>query len=366
MKAMMSLLVTVFLLAIPIACECRTVAYSPTMPGQPLVFHFNTALNQIQPSQYSAVTWTQLENALLIRSSYSRHLESLCYKSCCAQWNLWADGMGQWQHQNTGHKHQFGYNVTTGGLTIGADTCYNDFLVGVAASYTNSNLRWEQSVGNSHINSYYGGLYGSWNTGCFYVNASVLGAFSDYHTSRHFHFRRIDRHAHARHHGWEALTGIETGLLLQELFCSIDLVPFVAIDYVYLSQQGYSEHGADRFNLNVKRRNDQLIQSELGLQFTRRFLGQFCYKSWVIVPNLSLSYINQTPLTGRSFDTSFVSRAREFSVKGWDFSRNLGAIGLNLNFLDCTETMNFALHYDGQFGKNYWNQTGSIMCNLCF
>lgn len=355
----------VLLLAFPIACDCKTVAYSPSIAGQPLVFH-NTTFNQMHPSQFSAATWTQLENALLIRSIYSQHLESLANRNCCPQWNCWADGIGQWQHQNTENKHLFGYNVTTGGLTLGADTCCNDFLFGVAASYTNSNLRWKQSAGNCQINSYYGGLYGSWNKGCFYVNASALGAFSEYHTSRHFQFRATDRHAHARHNSGEALTGVEAGIMLKELFCSIDLVPFVGVDYVYLSQQGYKEHGADSFNLYIKRRNDQLLQSELGLQFRRRILCEFCYKSWTVAPNASLSYINQTPLTGHSFKSNFVGRDRGFRVKGWDFERNLGAIALNLNFLNCTETLNFTLHYDGQFNKNYWNQTGSMMGNLCF
>jgi outer membrane autotransporter protein len=373
MKGFMNFTVTALLLAIPLAAECRTVAYGPSIPGQPLIFHVNTSFNQA--SQFSAVSWTQIENALLIRSSYSQHLENstnrFCCEqwnegNCCEQWNIWADALGQWQHQNSTHQHQLGYNDKTGGLTVGADTCYNDFIVGAAFSYTNSNLRWKRSAGHSQINSYYGGLYGSWNNECLYVNASVLGAYSDYHTSRHFHRGTIDRHAHARHKSGEALAGIEAGVMMQELFCGIDLIPFVGFDYVYLSQQGYSEHDADRFNLHIKRRNDQLLQSEIGLQFTRCFQWELCCKNWTIAPNVFLSYTNQTSLTGRSYHTHFVGHDHGFSVKGWRFDRNLGAIGLNFNFLDCTDSMNFTLHYDGQFGKNYWNQTGSIMCNLCF
>ena len=368
MKGIRDLIFCVFLLAIPLAGECKTVAYSPSNPGQPLIFHFNTSFNQMQPSQFSAVTWTQLQNALLIQSSYSQHLDNLPIRNCCecAQWNIWAEGMGQWLQQNSGHKHQVGYNDSTGGITIGADTYFNDFLVGVAASYTYSDLRWKHSAGHSQINNYYGGLYGRWNSGCFYVNASALGAYNDYSKTRHFQFRTIDRHAHASHNGWEALVGVEAGVTLQDVFCSIDLVPFVGVDYVYLSQQSHSEDGADRFNLHINGRNDQLIQSEIGLQFTRRIPYEFCCQSWTIAPNLSVSYINQTPLTGRTYYTSFVGRGSEFSVKGWEFERNLGAVGFSLNFFDCAETISFNLNYDGQFGSNYWNQTGGIMCNYSF
>lgn len=361
MKKVLNLILTALLLSIPLACACKTIAYSPAIAGQPLIFHVNT-----KPlSQFSAVNWTQLQNALLIRSSYSHHLENLCNRECCADWNFWADGMGQWQQQ-TSHQDQFGFHDSTGGLTIGADTCYNDFLLGVAASYTNSNLRWKKSAGKSQINSYYGGLYGSWSKGCFYVNASAIGAFNEYQTSRHLHFRTSDRHAHARHNGWEVLTGIEVGALLQEPFCNIDLIPFIGIDYVYLSQQGFKEHNAFSSNLNVKRHSDQFLQSELGLQFMRRIPCEFYYKNWTIAPNLTLSYINQASLAGRSYFVNFVGSDHVFNVKGWDFERNLGAISFSFNLLNCTETVSFTLYYDGQFGKNYWNQAGSIMCNFCF
>lgn len=364
MKKMITFIAAVFLLTMPVLSECRTVAFSPSIPGQPLIFHFDTSESQVHPSQFSATTWAQLENALLIRSSYSQHLENLVNKNCCAQWNFWVDGMEQWQQQNAGHKQQLGYQVNTSGVTLGAETYSNDFLVGVAASYTNSNLHWRQSGGNSQIDSYYSGLYGSWNKECLYINATVLGSFSDYHTSRHYHFRTIDDHAHSSHNSWEALAGIEAGLLLQNICCKLDLIPFIGIDYVNLSQQRYNERKADSFNFTVKRRNDQLIQSEIGFKFMRFFLCG--YNNWRIAPNLSLGYINQSPLTGRSFHTGIVDSDQDINVKGWDFERNLGAIALNFNFTNCEETFSLTLHYDGQFGKNYWNQTASIMSNLCY
>lgn len=42
MKRIVNCIVMVCLFAIPIACECETVAYSPSIPGQPLIFHKTT------------------------------------------------------------------------------------------------------------------------------------------------------------------------------------------------------------------------------------------------------------------------------------------------------------------------------------
>lgn len=352
-------LAVAFLLAIPAVAPCETEAYSPSISGQPLIFQ----VNSIGLSQFSAAEWTQLQNALLIRSSYSRHLEShSCSDCCCGGWDVWADGMGQWLKQDSGNQNHFGYRSATGGLTLGADTCCNDLRVGVAVSYTHSNLHWEKRAGNSQINSYYGGLYGSWNNGCFYIDTALLGAYSDYSTTRHKHYRTYSRHAHSHHHSGEFLTGFEAGYLWQEC-CCIDFVPFVGLDYVYLSRQGHSEHGALSSNLHVGSHSDQLLQSEVGLQLRRCFN---CDCNWTVAPNLSISYINQSPLSGRSCHVKYVGRNHGYRVKGWDFERNLGAIAFGFNFLDCSGMSGIGLYYDGQFGKNYWNQTGGITGHLSF
>jgi len=358
MKTILNLMTTVFLLVIPLVSEAKRIAYSPSIRGQPLIFHFNS----MQLSQFSAVTWAQMQNALSIQSTYANHLENLSNRVCCGQWNLWVDGLGQWLHQDTEANEQFGYKDFTGGFTLGADKCCKNFLVGAAFSYTNTSLNWFESAGNSHMSSYYGGFYGGWNNGFAYVNASLLGAFTDYHTTRHVQVRRTKLHANSHHKGGEALVGVETGVMCKKLFRGTDLVPFVSFDYVYLAQQGYSEDDARTANLHVKNRDDQLLQSQGGLQFVHKFL---C-RNWIIAPNLSVSYINQTPLASRSYDVTVIRLDHEFTMDGWDFERNLGALAFSLNFLDCQGMSSFTLRYDGQYGGNYWTQTGSLTCNLRF
>jgi outer membrane autotransporter protein len=358
MKRLLNLFAAVLLFSIPTVSESKTIAYSPSITGLPLIFHFSS----MPLSQFSAVTWVQMQNALLIQSSYSNHLEGLSYKKCCGGWNLWTEGMGQWLHQNTDAHEQFGYRNFTGGFSLGADKCYKNFLVGATFSYTNSSLDWDQSAGDAHINSYYGGLYGGWNNDCVYVNGSFLGAYNDYHTRRNVPTRTTIRHANANHTGWELLASVESGATLKNLFCSTDLVPFGSLDYVFLDQQSYREENARSANLQVKSRDDQLLQSQAGIQFRRRFF----HGGWIIAPNVSFSYINQTPLTTRSYDVTILSLSHTFNVDGWSFERNLGAVALGLNFVDCNGMSSFTLRYDGQYGGNYWTQTGSLRVNLRF
>lgn len=355
MKSMMNLVATVFLLAIPLASQSEIIAYSPSISGQPLIFQFNS----LQLAQFSAVTWAQIQNTLLIQSTYSNHFQDLNYRNCCGPWNVWVDGIGQWLHQD-GVSEEYGYRDATGGVTLGVDKCYKNFLLGGAFSYTNSYLNWDQSSGNSHINSYYGGLYGNWSNRLVYVNTSLLGAFSQYDTTRHFPFRKTNRNANSNHNGGSLLAGVESGAVFRKLFREIDLIPFVSVDYVYLAQQTYSENGAGGSNLRASSRNDQLFQTQIGLEFARRF----SCGGWTIAPNLALSYVNQSPLKSRSLDVTVISLSHEFTLDGWSFERNLGELSFTLDFFNCHRMSSFTIRYDGQYGGNYWTQTGSLMFNL--
>lgn len=320
------------------------------------------SFSQMQPSQFSALSWSQFTNALLVRTAYYRHLNENVYETDCnaeCAWRLWVDGTGQWQQQNA-EKLQFGYHDTTGGISIGADTLYEGCQVGAALSYTHTKLDWTQSAGTGNINSYYGGIYSKWNDTYKYINLSFLGAYNHYQTKRHIHFGSIDRHAHASHNGWEGLASIEAGIYSN--FCSITVIPFGRIDYVYLSQRGYQEHGADSLNLRVHSRLDQLFQTELGITLTDRY--QWCCGTFI--PRLQFSYINQSPITKHPYKANFLDSTCEFNVNGWNETRNLGGVNLGLNYLTCSETVDIGVYYDGQFGRDYWNQSGEIVLNINF
>lgn len=140
--------------------------------------------------------------------------------------------------------------------------------------------------------------------------------------------------------------------------------PFGRIDYVYLWQNGYQEHGADSLNLSIESRQDQLIQSQGGIVFTN--LYECSNEKGTFIPRLELSYINQTPLGKSKYKASFENSSCEFNVSGWNFERNLGAVGASLTYLTSSKRFGLSLQYDGQFGIKYSNQSGNILFNVKF
>lgn len=326
----------------------------------------NHSFNQMQPSLFSGLAWSQIENALLIRSSYSQHLEKMSLSCNCYNIpHVWGETVGAWQKQNS-HGHQCGYTNWTGGVSVGLDaTYYNDLRFGIATSYTHSHLNWNKSAGHADINSYYGGLYTNWSNENAYANVTLLGAYSHYQTNRHMHFATIDRHAQSSQNSWEGLAGLEAGLNFSYVEC-IDITPFARVDYIHLSRQGFVENGAKSLNLNVNSKQDQIIQSECGIIWTGYYAYEHAYAPGTWVSRIKFSYINDAPLTNRHLSARFAHSTCSFKVKGLLYRRNLGAASLELTYFNCKDTMGITLGYDGQFSSNYYNQTANIALDIKF
>ena len=312
-----------------------------------------TTFEQMGPAQFSAISEVQLLDAILVRSTYTKHLQELSFKKadgCEHPFSIWIDGIGQWQHQQKSDS-QFGYNDTTLGGTIGLDYSICDQLVlGLAFSSTYDHLRLKNFGSKANINSYYGGIYAHWNDDRFFMNGSFLGAQNNYRTTRELSFGSIDRQAHSKHTGNEWLTHLGLGYLV----CSpwLQWTPYINLDYVQLHESGYTERGANSLDLYVKRKNGSLFQGDVGVLFSTDY--QTC--NGLFVPTLTLAYINQTPLSSNNYQASFVNSTCVFTGRGGAYHRNLFAPSLALTYQDCCDRVNISLYYDGQFGSRYWAQ----------
>lgn len=324
------------------------------------------SFNQMQPSQFSGLAWSRIEDGLLIRSSYYQHLQRVDLScDCCPSVQVWGEAIGAMQKQNS-KGQQFGFTDWTGGATFGIDALgCSEFRFGVAGSYTHSRLNWSRSAGHADINSYYGGFYTNWSRGPGYVNAAVLGAYSHCRTDRHIHFASIDRHAKSSQNSWEGLAGLEAGI---RFACDkrMELTPFVRLDYVYLSTQGFRESGASSLNLRVDRTCDQVVQSELGISWAEHYAYENTCLSGTFLPRIQLSYINDAPFGDRHLNASFIDSDEDFAVRGLRFSRNQGAASIGLTYLNCNETIGVTVRYDGQFSSNYYTQAANIALDIEF
>ncbi len=320
------------------------------------------AFGQMGPAQLSDISQVQLLDAILVRSTYTKHMQELRLNEdwCCGRTiSFWSDITGQWQHQNKSH-NLFGYNDTTVGATIGADYRIHHLVLGAAFSYTHDMFHWQQSYGKANVNSFYGGLYGRWNHDGFYINAAFLGAHNNYRTTRHLHFGTINRHAHSHHSGNEWLTNFGVGY--QVCSSNFQWTPYINLDYVGLHEDSYTEKGAKSLDLHVKTKNGTLFQGDGGILISTKYCG--C--RGVFAPTLKLAYINQTPGSSKNYHANFVSSTCSFLGKGRNFERNLFSPGLALTYQRACGMVDALIYYDAEIGSRYWAQDVGFVVALRF
>jgi len=311
-----------------------------------------SAFEQMGPAQFSGFTETQLLDAILVRSTCTKHLQEFCFKNaprCKDSMSFWVDGIGQWQQQKKSSSH-IGYHDTTLGATIGFDYCIRNLVLGVTCSTTYDNCHLNKIASKATINSYYGGLYGQWQDNGLYMNAIVLGAQNKCRTTRQLNFGTIDRQAHSKHNGNKWLAHLGFGYNMYPTYCQC--APYFNLDYVQQHENSYSETGADSLDLYVKSKMAALFQGEIGVVFSST------YPVWngVFVPMLTLAYINQTPLSNKSYKANFVNSTCVFTSRSENFNRNLFAPRLALNYQGFCDRMNASIYYDGEIGCGYWAQ----------
>ena len=167
--------------------------------------------------------------------------------------NLWTSwitsyGLGG-QASDDGNAH--GYDYSTGGLAVGIDRQLNDhiqfgLLYGNGFASTRLNGLTASSSINSHLfGAYLKGRYADW-----YSTTLFNMGFDNYDSRRHIAFNAIDRTTQSKHDGWQSTAYQEIGRTLPFRRGSY-FQPYVALQYIYLRQNGFNETGADSVDLQV-------------------------------------------------------------------------------------------------------------------
>ena len=374
--------------------------------------------NQVQPSQYSALTWVQITNILNLQRSLFHHgslgtqrrdLENLpCGYPCgdmdymampeenswfedrlgdrlgdrpeefyCTMrprrrrnlaphsWQGWFDVIGNWQ-QHSAANHQLGFHDSSGSVSFGVDGNYDTLFLGLAGSYQTDHLNWEKGAGGSTMRTGYAGGYAMFANSHFFADLSCLIGYTTYHAHRKIHTCSIRRTSFSKFNSWEGVVGMGIGTR-RTIVYGIKWVPYARVDYARLSQKTFTEHHAKSLNLHLSPYNTSLLQVETGVWFER----VCCYENGpftgLFTPKINLSYIGQFPIEQNCLRARFQSvPSCHFSVKGWDFRRNLFSPTLACTFFHAGSKFALEFGYTAQVGRNYWSNQGYIEMNWAF
>jgi autotransporter-associated beta strand protein len=325
------------------------------------------ALNEMQPSELKALTRTEENNLVVVRTAVSQHIDNL-NKTPCNQsmsktyrWNVWSNFSGDFLRQD-GQSENIGFDANTAAAVGGVDIAtVNNLFVGVAGAYDHSWLTWNHSKGHGRISSVYGGPYLSWFDHRVFTNLSLLGTWNHYHASRHISFPSVNRHAKSHHTGRGLIAHFDLGVMMYPVN-EMTFSPIAGLDYILLHESGFTEKGAGSIDMKVKSSIASLLRSEAGLKIAKCAI--FTHNKWT--HDLKLSWIHQHLFRGKHLHAKFKEVDCTYTVEGLEPSEDYFDVATGLTGIFMKDKLAASLRYEGKFGDGIRDNTGYIQLSYRF
>jgi outer membrane autotransporter protein len=256
------------------------------------------------------------------------------------RWGVFLTGVGEWVDVG-GNGNARGYDIRTGGFTFGVDYKVTpNFAFGVSAGYAGTGADLTNG-GRVLINGGKLGLYATYFTGGFYMDAAATGGYNSYDTKR----RSIQGTARGDTEGGEFNALIGGGYDIKAGNWSFG--PTANVQYTYVGIDDYREHGS-LAPLQIQRQNAESLRTAVGFRTSYNITLR---NGLIIRPEVRAAW--QHEFGDRNFEIAsrFASGAGStFNVNGPETGRDsllLGA-GVALQF---NEYLSIYLYYDGQVAR---------------
>lgn len=244
-------------------------------------------------------------------------------------WNVWGQALGGWFDRDT-QDGISGYTLTTGGAAFGLDRKFGSLIqTGRALGYSNSNLSWNDPGNSGHIDGKHIGVYGSTQYSGFYLDG-IAGYTSLDNSADRTITTPVFTDKVASSFGSSVWAGNLSGGY-DFTFGELRVGPTVSIDYQHLNQDGFSDNGAQDFDVQMHGGTAESLTSSLGLRLT----GVFKEGDWRFLPRAGLSWLHQFKDDAVRLTTNFVDYpAATFTVAGADPAANqaMGSLGLSAEY----------------------------------
>ncbi len=276
----------------------------------------------------------------------------------CKQLNVWLEPFGYYMEQDR-IGEQVGFYTDVEGVLMGADyTFCNGIVAGVGGGYNHNHIKWKHHRGHGDVNGGYFGVYSDWIKESFFVDLALVGGINSYNASRNIQFGTIDRVAKHSKVGYDFTVHLGGGTdFIVGCNCpKYSIEPFVNLDYLFLQQRGFREHGADSLDLVVKTRNSNMLRSQLGLGFSRSFSIGDC---GCFAPIVWVSCVNEAYLQTKHYDAALAGEGGHFAVRTFNKPITLFVPGIDLAFL-FDGGLSLVLRYSAEVNHYIATQKGDL------
>jgi fibronectin-binding autotransporter adhesin len=232
----------------------------------------------------------------------------------------WLFGFGTGGDFN-GDGNAQGFNYALTGATFGVDQWIEPtLLIGVSSGYGYAFINGDNNSGTNNINSFQLAFYGRKDIGAAYLSGALGYAHDEYNSRRTIVVGPISQRVNGLHGGDQFTSYLETGVRCD--FNTMRLIPSAAVQYLGVTQNGFTETGGP-LALNVGRQNADSLRSIFGLQaLGNPVASQFGSISPMVYARWTHEYFNQDRIVNAGFAGVGVPG---FSIRG----ANLGTEYIN-------------------------------------
>jgi outer membrane autotransporter protein len=271
------------------------------------------------------------------------------------KWGAFLTGTGEWVDVR-GDGNGSGYDITTGGFTLGLDYRVSPGLaIGIAAGYVSTGADLTDK-GRVWVNGGKLGVYATAFTGGWYTDLAVTGGYNSYDTRR----ASLDGDARGSTSGGEL--NVLAGAGYEWKRGPLQIGPTATFQYTRVSIDGFTEDGS-LAPLRVAGQDVESIRSALG------FKASWDWKTGGVPvrPELRASWQHEYGDTAYALRSSFATDGgNSFVVHGPDIGRDSLLFGVGVA-VQCSERCAIYLYYDTELGRrNYESQSISGGVRLAF
>ncbi|MFT5427248.1 MAG: outer membrane autotransporter protein [Gammaproteobacteria bacterium] len=273
---------------------------------------------------------------------------------------MWLQGFGSTIDQDN-RKGINGFDADTVGTSFGVDTLLRDNLrVGAAFSYASTEVDTNDSNNNVDIDSYQGALYASYESGPWFVDGIASYAQNDYDSTRNVVAGTVNRIAKADFDADQF--GIKGTVGRTFNVYNVDLTPYVALHYVYLDTDGYTESGAGTVNLTVDDEEADFLQSTLGVSLSKEMETNNGTK---YTPEAHIAWLHEYLDENQNNTSTFTGGGGSFTTNGFDPADDSVNIGASVAIYN-NNNIDVRAAYDFEAKSDYDSHTGQLTLRYNF
>jgi len=236
-----------------------------------------------------------------------------------------------------------GYDANLFGATAGLDyQINNNTVAGVALGYQFSDVDFKTNRGKLEDNSVRIGPFASWSRGPVFIDASLSFGWHMYDMDRNM--PTISRNATGDFDGYD-IAGYLRGGYDYKLNDYTYITPHASVQYTYLDVDGVTESGAAGANLDVESRDSDSLRTRLGAAMNWKFdVGL------VILPTLYGGWEHEF-LDNDDIDAGFTLGGSPFAIDTGDREENSFYFGVGVNVLFQRNVAGF-FRFEKQWGDD--------------